>query len=178
MVICQDGRVPSRKSAVLRAATALLAGALAVGMAGCVSAERPTDDATRYAAGHHRCVPGASVELDGPSHTFHLSGSCGEVVVRGDGVTARLQRAVSLDVQGQSSTVAVADRVGSAVVRGDGVSLSADSVGSVLITGQSNSVTAPALGSVMVQGDHNVITTHVHPSDYRVSGQDDRLLLQ
>jgi hypothetical protein len=48
----------------------------------------------------------------------------------------------------------------------------------VQLTGQRNSITAPALGSVTVQGDRNAVTTHLKPSDYRVSGQNDTLTLQ
>lgn len=124
------------------------------------------------------CAHGAAVELDGSSRSYVLEGRCGTVVVRGDGITVRLQRVSTLSVEGQSDSIVVDDGIGSAMVKGNGISITADSIGSVQVTGQSNSITAPALGSVVVQGDHNLVTTHVKPSDYRVSGQDDTLTLK
>jgi hypothetical protein len=107
-----------------------------------------------------------------------LSGSCGAVTVNGDGITVRLARATSLDVLGRSDSITVDDRVGSVIVKGTGVSLDAGSIGSIQVTGQGNSVTSAALGSVAVQGDHNAVMTHLKPSDYRVTGEDNTLTLR
>lgn len=168
--------MPTRQPATLRAAAAVISGAIALGLAGCAAVDPPSGAAAHYASGgRHACAVGRPIELDGSSRTFYIDGRCGVVLVRGDGNTVRLQRAVSLSVQGRSDTISVDEGVGSAVIKGNGISLTADSVGSVQVTGQSNSITAPALGSVTVQGDHNAVTTHRKPSDYRVTGQDDTL---
>jgi len=173
--------MPSRTQASRRVVSAVFGGtavaaAVIVGLAACSETVRPSDDPTVYSAGGHlKCSPGESVELDGPSHRYTVGGECGAIHVRGDGVTVRLQRAVSLDVQGRSVSITADDRIGSAVLKGNGISLSSGSIGSVVITGQNNSVLAPALGSVVVQGDHNAITSDHEPSDYRVNGEDDTL---
>lgn len=170
--------MPSCKQWVLRVATVVVAGVFVTGLAACSSKTDPTDDPTVYTAGGNlSCSPGESVELDGPSHKYTVKGECGAIHVRGDGVTVRLQRAVSLDVQGQSGSIVADDRIGSAVIKGNGISVTSDSIGSVLITGQNNSITAPALGSVVVEGDRNAVKTDRKPSDYRVNGDDDILTL-
>ncbi|MHA7986772.1 hypothetical protein ACX9R5_13310 [Rathayibacter sp. CAU 1779] len=156
--------------------SAIILGVLALGLTACTAAAPPVDATTHLSTGgRHTCAPGTSIELDGQSRTFLLSGECASVSVNGKGITVRIERAVSLNIQGESDSITVADRVGSAIIKGNGISLTADSVGSVQITGQNNSISVPALGSVTVQGDHNVVTTHTKPSDYRVTGQDDTL---
>ena len=168
--------MPSRTHAALRAISTVMAGAFVVGLVACSETVQPSDDPTVYATGGRlSCSPGESIQLDGPSHRYTIDGECGAVHIRGDGVTVRLQRAVSLDVQGRSVTITADDRIGSAVLKGNGIAVTSASIGSVVITGQNNAITAPALGSVVVEGDRNVVTTHRKPSDYRVSGDDDHL---
>lgn len=171
--------MPTRKPVLLRAVFVAITGILAVGVVGCTAVTAPSDRATHLSSGgRHTCTPGSSVQLDGQSGSFVISGACGVITVHGDGLTVRLERTASLAVEGQSASITVEDRVGSAMIKGNGISLTAESIGSVQITGQSNSITAPALGSVMVQGDHNAVRTHLKPSDYRVTGRDDTLTLE
>lgn len=171
--------MPTRQPALLRAASLTIAALVGVGIGGCSAAVRPADTARHLSAGgRYSCQPGESVALGGHSRTFMLSGSCGAVTVNGDGITVRLARATSLDVLGRSDSITVDDRVGSVIVKGTGVSLDAGSIGSIQVTGQGNSVTSAALGSVAVQGDHNAVMTHLKPSDYRVTGEDNTLTLR
>ncbi|GAB3805498.1 hypothetical protein GCM10028798_27460 [Humibacter antri] len=171
--------MPTRKPAVLLAMLVAGAGILSAGVTGCTAVVPPSDNATHLSeGGWHSCARGSSVQLDGQSRSFVISGSCGVVTVHGNGITVRLQRAASLEVDGQSASITVEERIGSALIKGNGISLTADSIGSVQITGQSNSIIVPALGSVMVQGDHNAVKTHLKPSDYRVIGQDDTLTVE
>jgi hypothetical protein len=164
----------------LRAISLAVGGLAVLALSGCAAASTPTtSDAVRFTTGgHHSCHSRASIELDGDSHTFIVSGHCASVTVNGDGDIVRLAHTDTLAVNGQSATITVAGNVRSAVLRGNGVQLSADSIGSMEITGQRNSVSAPALGSVVVQGDHNVVRSSQRPSNYQVSGQDDILTLR
>lgn len=171
--------MPTRQPATFRAVSVIVAGILALGLAGCTAVAAPVHDPAHYSTGGtHTCVHGASIELDGDSVAFIIEGACSSVVVHGDGMTVRVQRALALSVNGQSDSVTVNDRIGSAVLKGNGISIMADSIGSVQVTGQNNSIAAPALGSVMVQGDFNAVTTHLKPSDYRAIGLDDTLVVQ